>query len=386
MKYKIFLVMNEDRFLLTHRLPVALAARRAGYEVTVVGKDTGKRSQIEKYGLRYVEMPVNPTGTNVLEDFNTLRFLVNLYRSERPDVAHHIGLKCMLWGGIAAKLCQVPSVISAVSGLGNIFSQGDSTFLAKAILGVLRYTYRRPGVKVIFQNTDDADIFRSHRMISEEHIHFTHGSGVDLSEFMYRPEPAEGRLKIIFTARMLREKGVEDLIEAARILKPAYGDRVQFLLCGRLAPNSGPITRKYLQNHCDGKYLVYMGERDDVQTLLENSHIMAFPSYYREGLPKSLIEACAIGRPIVTCDSTGCRDTVDDGVNGFLVPPRSPEALASRLELLINDPELRKRMGRASREKAERCFSIDDVVDTHMKLYAELTAGLTSPAVASAQL
>lgn len=178
---------------------------------------------------------------------------------------------------------------------------------------------------------------------------------------------------VIFTARMVREKGVCDLVEAAELLKPAYASRLRFLLCGRLTPNKSGITEEYMREHCDGSYICWLGERDDVKTLLENSHIMAFPSYYREGVPKSLIEASAIGRPIVTCDSTGCRDVVEDGVNGILVAPRNARRLAEAIASLADDAAMRLRMGQASRARAEKEFDIKSVVNTHLRIYKELS-------------
>ena len=150
---------------------------------------------------------------------------------------------------------------------------------------------------------------------------------------------------------------------------------MRFILCGRLTSHKGGISEQYMLDHCDGRYICWLGERDDVRRLLMDSHIMVFPSYYREGVPKSLIEACAIGRPIVTCNSVGCKDVVDDGVNGFLVDPQSPDALDRRLKVLVDDGDLRRRMGVAARRKAEKEFSIEKVVDTHLAVYRTLVPG-----------
>ena len=171
---------------------------------------------------------------------------------------------------------------------------------------------------------------------------------------------------------MVKEKGILVLVEAAEMLRKEMEGKVRFWLCGGLSSNPKAITKEELENLCDGDYIQWLGYRSDIKQLLQQSDIMAFPSFYREGLPLSLIEAAAIGRPIVTTQWYGCKDTVDDGVNGFLVPVRDASALASRLRTLINDPELRKQMGLHCRERAEREFDISNVLDKHIATYQSL--------------
>jgi glycosyltransferase involved in cell wall biosynthesis len=171
---------------------------------------------------------------------------------------------------------------------------------------------------------------------------------------------------------MVKEKGVVVLIEAAERLRQQYEGHVEFWLCGGLSGNPKAMTEAELTQRCDGHYIQGLGFRRDVKELLMQSHIVAFPSYYREGVPKSLIEACAIGRPIVTTNSIGCKDTVDDGVNGFLIPIKDSECLAAKLTQLIEDRALRERMGKCAREKAEREFSVKTVIDKHLQVYEEL--------------
>ena len=369
---KLLMIINEDRFFLSHRREIALAAKNNGFDVTIVSKDTGHFKEIESLGLCTLNLPITPTGMNLLEEFKTFLFLRKLYKTERPDIVHHVGLKNILWGGVAAKITKVKGVVNAVSGLGGLFNGNRISTVAKAILKVMSFANRRDGVKVIFQNNDDKQIFIDNKVINLSQIEFTKGSGINLSDYQYVPEHDEGKVKIMFTARMVKEKGICDLIEAAEILRTKYSDKVIFQLCGRLTANQSGVTKEYMDSHCDGSYICWLGERDDIHSLLEKSHIMAFPSYYREGVPKSLIEASAIGRPIVTCDSVGCRDVVDDGVDGCLVEPKNPAMLADRLERLIADKDLRIRMGQVARAKAERDFNVKSIVDTHMKIYNEL--------------
>ena len=181
-----------------------------------------------------------------------------------------------------------------------------------------------------------------------------------------------GKLHVIFTARMVREKGTLILIDAAEELRKDYEGKVDFWLCGKLSDNPNALTEEELRLRCDDNYIKWLGFRKDVKELLRQASIVAFPSYYREGVPKSLIEACATGRPIVTTNSIGCKDTVEDGVNGFLIPIKDSHALAEKLKVLIDNPALRQKMGMESRRIAERDFSLDNVVAKHLEIYSNL--------------
>ncbi|MBR3860152.1 MAG: glycosyltransferase family 4 protein, partial [Bacteroidaceae bacterium] len=230
--------------------------------------------------------------------------------------------------------------------------------------------HNRKSTYVIFQNEDDRQLFLEHKVVRSEQAYFIKGSGVDLKDFIYTSEPDSEKLNVIFTARMVKEKGVLTLVEAAELLRKDYEDKVEFWLCGGLSNNPRAIGQEKLQALCDGKYIQWLGYRTDVRELLMKSHIVAFPSYYREGLPKSLIEASAVGRPIITTDSVGCRDVVEDGVNGFIIPIKDAIALADKLRTLLDNRALRISMGRKSREFAVRDFSIDEVIGTHLEIYS----------------
>lgn len=370
---KLFIVLNEDRFLLTHRKELAVCAQESGYDVTIVAKNTGRRKQVETLGLKMVELPINPTGKNPIEELKTFWFLYRLYKREKPDIVHHVGLKVILWGGLAAKFADVKGVVNAISGLGVMFSLEKESRLVQIILAVLRFSHYRKNLIEIFQNHEDERLFIEKRVINNEQIRFIKGSGVDLKSYAYTPEPISDKIRILFTARMVKEKGVGVLMDAAEILRKEYEGRVCFLLCGGLSSNPKAIKEEELNDRCDGEYIQWLGYRSDVPDLLRSSHIMAFPSYYREGVPKSLIEATAIGRPIVTTNSIGCKDTVEDGVNGFLVPIKDSGMLAEKLRILIDDAGLRRRMGVNSRRIAERDFSLEDVITKHLTIYCELS-------------
>jgi glycosyltransferase involved in cell wall biosynthesis len=240
------------------------------------------------------------------------------------------------------------------------------------VICILKFAHHKKNVIVIFQNEEDKSIFIDNKIINENQSCKIKGSGIDLHIYRYIGEPNDIPIRILFTARMIRDKGVIELVEAAKLLKERYYHKIQFLLIGNIDNNPKSLTRSELESMTDSEYIMWLGYRTDVRELLEQSHIFAFPSYYREGLPKSLIEACAVGRPIVTTNSIGCKDCVIDGYNGFLVPIRDSQTLAEKLELLINDKQLRFRMGINSRKMAERNFSIDDVVKRHLEIYNRL--------------
>ena len=369
---KLFIVVNVDWFFLSHRKEIAIAAKNEGYDVTIVTKDTGKRPDIERLGLRFIDLPMNRSGQNIKEELHTCWFLYRLYKKEKPSVVHHVGLKTILWGTLAAKLAGVKGVVNAVSGLGVFFSEENKSMVARLLPKVLRFSHHRPNLAVIFQNDEDKELFLRNGIIKEKQAFYIKGSGVNLNEYCYTPEPETGKIRVLLTARMIEEKGIFVLTDAAELLREQYQNKVEFLLCGGLDDNPKAIKKEELETRCDGKYIQWLGYRTDVLDLLKGCHIVAFPSYYKEGLPKSLIEATAIGRPIVTTDSIGCRETVVDGYNGYLIPIKNSKALADKLQVLFDNKELRIKMGRNSRMLAERDFSIENVIEKHLKIYSLL--------------
>jgi glycosyltransferase involved in cell wall biosynthesis len=377
MQKKLFIIVNQDWFFLSHRLPIGVAAKKEGYDVTIITEDTGVSDKIRDYGLRTIDLSINKAGKNIKDEIKTFFFLLNLFRREKPDIVHLVGIKLMLWGSLACRLAGVKNMISAVCGLGVLFDeQHIKSFVTQSILKVFRLTHKGDRVKIIFQNEDDKNLFLLAHVGTEKKYAFTNGSGINLNDYVYTPEFVEdGVIRVIFTARMVEDKGVLVLIDAAEKMAHEYKGKVQFLLCGGIDTNPNGITKSFLESKCDGDYIQWLGYRKDILELLKKSHIMAFPSWYREGLPKSVIEAEAIGRPIVTTNSVGCRDTVIDGVNGFIIPIKNVEALANALKKLIDDSELRCRMGLNARKFAENKFDVNDVIKVHIDIYNSFFMG-----------
>ena len=369
---KIFIVVNIDVFFLSHRKEIALNALKEDFDVTIVAADTGKKNEIINLGLKFINLPMSRSGKNIFQDLRSFLFLMRLYKSERPDIVHHVGLKTLLWGGLAAKITKINGVVNAVSGLGTLFSQDKKTLLSNLVIKVLRFSHKREKLFIIFQNNEDKSFFLDKKIVRFEQIQMTNGSGVDLEKYAYSEEVKNVEIKIILTARMIIEKGVFVLINAAEVLKERYKGKIKFLLCGKIDDSPQAIKKEELEYLCDGEYIQWLDFRTDIPTLLKESHIVVLPSYYREGIPKSLIEAAAIGRPIITTDSVGCKEVVIDNYNGYLVPIKDSNAIAEKIEILIQDENKRLEMGQNSRYLAESKFSIADVINKHIEIYQSL--------------
>ena len=371
---KLFLVVNVDKFFLSHRKEIALAAQSSGYDVTVVTHFTGRQGEISALGLRVIDLPENPTGMNPLDELKTFCFLLRLYRREKPDIVHHVGIKPMLWGTLASLFTGRRNVVNAVSGTGFLFSpEKRNSFVSRAVRWLLKKV-NRPTYRYIFQNGNDRCEFENAGLSKSEQAVMIKGSGVDLNQFAYVPESEKDNsvIKIVFTGRMIEAKGVLVLIEAAEKLRSEYDGRIQFILCGDLDKNPTALTKEKIESLCDGSYIKWLGFKGDIYSVLKNCHIMAFPSFYMEGLPKSVIDAEAAGLPVITTDWVGCRDTVVDGENGFLVPPYNADALAEKIKLLSDDAELRRQIGKSARAYAEKYFGIESVIQKHLELYKSL--------------
>lgn len=370
-KNKLLMVVNEDWFFLSHRKEIAVKAKEVGWDVTIIAHDSGKSRKIKDLGLKFINLPIDSTGMNPIHELKTLRFLCKLYSDNRDAIIHHVGLKNILWGSLAAKKEKVRGVVNAVSGLGSLFAN-EKSLLNRILIKILKFGHKQKNIRVIFQNHEDEKLFDERHVIGYNQKKFIKGSGVDLNDFEYVPMPTTEPIKVIYTGRMIEEKGVLILTEAARKLKSEFEGKVEFILVGGLYPNPKALSEADIKEQCDGSYIQWLGYRTDIKELLATSSIVAFPSYYREGLPKSLIEANAIGRPIITTSSIGCKDTVEDGVNGFLIPIKDSDALASKLRVLIENPNKRNEMSKAARAIAERDFSLTDVINKHLNIYNEL--------------
>jgi glycosyltransferase involved in cell wall biosynthesis len=322
-------------------------------------------------GIRYIPISMSRSGINPFSELFALYQLIRIYRRVKPARAHHFTIKAVIYGSIAAQIARVPVIVNAITGLGYVFTNAawKARFLRTIVTRAYRWVLRRPNVRMIFQNPDDQHFFVTSRLIHAHQAILIRSSGVDTVRFVPTPEP-EGDPIILLVARMLWDKGVGDLVEAGRLLRE-WGVPGKIVLVGGPDPgNPGSISETQLQAwHQEGTVQWWGHQESSMEKVWARCHIVALPSSYGEGVPTSLIEAAACGRPIVTTDAPGCRDVVRDGENGFLVPVRDSKALANALRSLIEDPALRARMGARGREMAVSEFSQQKVIQETLAVY-----------------
>lgn len=374
MSPRLLIVVNELHFFVSHRLPLALAARDAGYEVHVATRPGRDAARVEALGLAHHPISLSRSGRNPLAELLSVGNLVRLMRHVHPDVVHLVTIKPVLYGGIAARLARVHGVVAAVSGLGFVFTsrRRGARLLRGIVTGLYRVALSHRHLRVIFQNPTDRSLLLSRGVVAPQQTLLVPGSGVDLQAYRAVAE-TDGEPVVVMAARLLKDKGVVEFIEAARLLRQ-QGVRARFLLAGEPDPgNPHSVSDAELRAWQAAGDVELLGFRSDIADVFCAAHIVVLPSYYGEGLPKVLIEAAACGRAVVTTDSPGCRDAIEPDVTGLLVSPRDAAALARAIRRLLDDPDLRRRMGQAGRDLAERRYAIERIIDAHLAAYAEVS-------------
>lgn len=365
------MVISVDWVFLSHRLPIALEAKKRGFDVTIVTSNSGRIDEITLAGLKSIEINFNRSGKNPLKELKTIYSLWRIFKKNRPDVVHLVAIKPCIYGSIAARLARIKNVIIAITGLGYNFTDNRNGFLQKFLLLFFRYSTKHVS-HFIFQNQDDADFFVNLNDLQTTDYSLIKGCGVDLSVFSPQVAPVSQKINFILPARMLYDKGIIEFIEAAKSIQEQVLERAIFTLVGGIdIDNPAGITEKELNKILVTDYVVWAGYSKDIISALRNAHVVVLPSY-REGLPKSLIEAAAVGKPIITTDAPGCKECVIDGVNGFIVPVKDRKLLADKMLYLINHKETRSSMGRASRELAEKEFDVSISISKTLKIYDRL--------------
>lgn len=368
---KLFIVVNVEWFFLSHRLPIALEAVRRNYDVTILAiEEENRGDEIRQHGLKFIPLPATRGGSNVFSEMALFRFLYRIYQREKPDIVHHVAIKPILYGSMAARLAHVPRIVNAISGLGTVFMREDNFSVRNSMIRQFyKFAIKGKSIRIIVQNQDDMQFVRSIPGIQHNQVFLIKGSGVDLSEFDFSPPGHKKPLQVVMASRMLYDKGIKELVEAARIIKSGIHRDVEFILAGKLdAENVSGIPEEILLQWTDEGVVQWVGHQENIAGLYRQSAIVVLPSY-REGFPKALIEACAIGRPIVTTDVPGCREVVDHGINGFLVEKGNAPALGKAILILLEDEGLRESMGLKARVKAEQEYSIQQVVEKTFAVY-----------------
>ena len=368
---KIAILYNTSRYLLRFRTELMRSLQAAGWEVVAITPRDEATPLLAILNVRWCEWGIEGKSRNPLDDLSAIWRLRRILSNERPDAVLNFTIKPVLYGSIVARWAGVPIVASMITGMGSMFLPGDlrKRMLLPAIHGAYRMALRS-NVGVFFQNEDDLDYFVLKGLLPRDKAIRTNGSGVNLLEFVPGGNHTVKR-SFLLIARMIEAKGVREYAAAARILKPRFPD-AKFTLLGPIDKGPGGITRGEIGGWEQEGIIEYVGEQSDVRPFLVKAEVYVLPSYYFEGVPRSILEALAMGKPIITTDWRGCRDTVDSGVNGFLVPPRDAAALATAMTHFLEDPALSSAFGVASRRLAEEKF---DVVRVNREVMQVLGCG-----------
>ena len=373
---KLILFANSDWYLYNFRRSLAAALMDAGREVLLVSPPGPYGEKLRALGFRWAAAPMRRVSLNPLRELGLLIWLWRMIRRERPDVVHGFTIKSAVYGGLAGRLAGAARV-NSVTGMGYVFISNapKARLLRPIVRALLRLAFGGERARLILQNPDDLAFFKKTAITPVSQIRLILGSGVDCARFL---PPASGQersasepLRVVLAARMLWDKGVDEFVNAARLLK-AENRNLRFVLAGRPDPgNPASIPEHALLEWQASGLVEWLGHVEDMPALLAGADIVALPSY-REGLPKSLIEAAACARALVTTDVPGCREVVTDGVNGLLVPARDAKALARAIARLQDDPALAQRLGQAAREKALAEFDERIVIERTLAVYDEL--------------
>lgn len=369
----IALIGGQDWHFLSHRLELAKAARNAGYTVIVIVPPGDRVDDIRAHGFRVETIPISRNFSGAWNDLMAVGRIARLCRRDHVTLVHAFALKPVLVTALAAALPPGPAMVATLSGLGYLFISASAKARAvRTVVGTcLRLLLNRPGRRIIVQNADDWRIATT--LAAQSRIVTVRGSGVDDQDWPALPEPPTEPVLAVLPARMLWDKGVGELVDAARLLK-ARGVPVRIALVGDGDPaNPRSIPAEQLRVWAAEGAVEWWGHQSDMRTVWAQAHLAVLPSY-REGLPKALLEAAACRRALITTDVPGCRELVEDGANGLLVPDRDPAALADAIERLVRDPALRDRLAAEARHRIETTFSSRIVHGAILDIYATLCA------------
>ncbi|UFW47072.1 MULTISPECIES: glycosyltransferase family 4 protein [Bradyrhizobium] len=373
---RLLFVVTEDWYFVSHRLPIARAALAAGYEVLVATRLGEKADAITREGFTPIGLErMRRSGRNPLHELASIAELVKLYRSHRPSLVHHVAMKPVLYGSIAARLAGVAAIVNNVAGLGFVFASKAvyAQTLRRVIAPLLRFALSQRQALTIVQNRDDARVLADEIGVAPVKIRLVKGSGVDLAQFSQVRRESSPPI-VLLASRMIKEKGVEDFVRAAARLRDK-NVAARFVLAGAPDPeNPHSIPEAVLRQYHEDGLVEWWGHRDNIPEIIREAAIVCLPTTYGEGIPKTLIEAAAGECPIVTYDVPGCREIVTDGTNGMLVPAGDVGRLADAIAQLLANPEQRKLMGAQGRKLVQAEFSQEIVVAQTLAIYSELLA------------
>lgn len=371
---KVIFFANTDWYLYNFRLAFAHFLRDRGFEVVMLSPVGSFGPLLEAQGFRWLGLDMDRRSLNPARELALIRRISAVYAAEEPDIVHHFTIKCVVYGSLIARWHGVRNRVNAVTGMGYVFS--DEGFRARLLRPVVRNLIRATlggdGSRLILQNKDDLAAFVAAELASTESTHVIMGSGVDTSRFRPRTSARRsGAMRVLLASRLLWDKGIREYIEAAGLVKEA-GLSVEFLLAGNPDPgNPASVPEAQITKWQESAAVQYLGHVSDMPRLLADIDVAILPSY-REGVPRSLLEAAACGLPIITTDVPGCREVVRHGFNGLLVPARDPAALAAAIRFMYERPEERTNMGSAARDTVLSAFDQRIVFEKTFSVYRDL--------------
>ena len=372
---KLLYLVSEDWYFVSHRLALALAAKAAGFDVAVATRVDRHGGTIEDAGLRLIPITFARSGLHPLRELRSIYELIALYRREAPDLVHNVAVKPVIYGTLAARCAGTKGIVNAIMGLGWVFSSASvkAKLLRPLVRLALRPALSGRNTRIIVQNADDFATLVDQGIAGPQSVRLIRGSGVDPSKYRAGPPPA-GEPLVVLPARLIAAKGLSEFMQAAAILK-REGVKARFALVGKPdTQDPAAFDRREIEQSIKAGHIEYWGWREDMPQVFESASIVCLPTFYGEGLPKSLLEAAAAARAIVATDVPGCREIVRPGENGWLVPPRDAPALADALREAISQPDLCARYGAAGRSMVEREFSLAAINKDTLAVYAELAA------------
>ncbi|MFK7833406.1 MAG: glycosyltransferase family 4 protein [Winogradskyella sp.] len=371
--------MNKKRILVIASFAGSLIRFRGDFIKSMVengfkvftAAPTYTESDLEKinaFGATPIEFNLQRTGLNPLNDLKSIKELKTIMKDNKIDLVFPYTVKPVIYGSMAANSCKIP-VISLITGLGYAFTGLSAKARALQRFNEILYKLSiRKNKMIVFQNKDDYQLFLDRKVISKQQpVNFVSGSGVNLNQFRFKEKNPVDQVKFLLVARLIEEKGIALYLEAAKRLKAKY-PQTEFHLIG--APETSPsaISEDELNAMHKEGIIVFHGRQTNIEEHLHNNDVFVLPSYYREGLPRTTLEACACGNPIITTDSVGCREAVKEGENGFLIKPQNLEALIEPMEFFITNPDKIKQMGINSRTYAEERFDVNIINNDLIKL------------------
>lgn len=369
MKKTFAFVVNNPAYFISHRLAIGLSLLEQGHQVHVMGP--GKCPEgLQGYGFKFHSVEMSRKGKNPFAELNTIWQLYRLFKNIKPDVVHLVTIKPYLYGGVAARFARVPAVVSAVAGLGTLFIEKTLKYrlLRSLLYPLYKLAFGHSNQVLIFQNSDDRLLLLDWLKINQSKTVLIRGSGVSLKDYPALPELTNNKPVVALASRLLKDKGILEYVEACEILERRGVDARYWLIGSADLGNSNTVSQSQIDAWQSQGLIECLGYREDIAELFAQANIVVLPSY-REGLPRVLVEAAACARAVVTTDVPGCRDAITANETGLLVPVHDSKSLADALQQLIEDANLRRKMGQAGRKLAEDAFAIEKIVEQHMDVY-----------------